>query len=183
MTPRPAVAQTQRWLEDVVIGLGLCPFAARPFAAKHVVYRVANAQAPAGVYQQVLEFLEEFLHADASQQETALILVPHGLGDFPHYLAMLSILEDAFAQADLNGVVQIASFHPDHCFAGAASDDPANYTNRSPVPMFHLIGERALADALAGFADPEQIPLRKQTRLRVLGLARVRALLSATCDR
>lgn len=182
MTPHPAVAQTQRWLEDVVIGLDLCPFAARPYAAKNVVYQVCEAAETAGIYQRFLEFLAQFLQADAAQQETVLILVPQGLGAFPRYLEMLSILEDALAEADLAGVVQIASFHPDYCFAGAGSDDPANYTNRSPVPMFHLLREAALSDALARFPNPEQIPIRNVRRLRALGLARVRALLVAACN-
>ena len=183
MTPHPAIGQTQRWLENTVIGLGLCPFAARPVAAGQVGYFVCDAPGTDDIYRCFLQSLEQFLLTDPAELETALVLVPEGLGAFAAYLEMLAWLEEALESAGLCGVVQIASFHPDYCFAGSDPDDPANYTNRSPVPMFHLIREALLAQALEDFGDAERIPVRNIARLRALGAAHLRALFTDACSR
>ena len=114
--------------------------------------------------------------ADAAQQETALLVVTEGLAGFSEYLDLLALAEQAVSEAGLSGVIQLASFHPDYCFAGAPADDPANFTNRSPYPMFHLIREDALEAALASYRHPERIPERNVQRLRALGLEGIRAL-------
>jgi hypothetical protein len=57
-------------------------------------------------------------------------------------------------------VYQVASFHPLYRFAGSANDDAANYTNRSPYPMLHLLREESIELALERFPNPEQIPER-----------------------
>jgi hypothetical protein len=111
------------------------------------------------------------------------VLVPEGLATFTAYLEMLAWLEEAMASAGFAGVVQIASFHPDYCFAGLDMDDPANYTNRSPVPMFHLIREALLEQALAEFPSAEQIPSRNVARLRALGIEHLRTRLADSCHR
>jgi hypothetical protein len=89
---------------------------------------------------------------------------------------MLALAEQAVGEAGLTGVIQLASFHPDYRFAGARADDPANFTNRSPYPMFHLIREDRLEAALASYRHPERIPERNVRRLRALGLEGIRAL-------
>lgn len=183
MTPHPAIAQTQHWVENTVIGLGLCPFAAKPVATGRVAYFVCDATATDDIYRCFVQALERFLLADPAKQETALVLVPEGLATFTAYLEMLAWLEDAIASADLAGVVQLASFHPDYCFDGADMEDPANYTNRSPVPMFHLIREELLEQALADFPSVEQIPAQNVERLRALGIERLRARLADACHR
>jgi len=159
-----------------VIGLGLCPFARRPLRAGHVVFDVCETSDRDGIYRSVLQSLEVFLLADPDEQETALVIVPEGLGRFEAYLEMLELLDAALDDSGLRGQVQLASFHPDYRFEGVPADDPANYSNRSPLPMFHLIREDGLSDALAGYPDPQEIPRRNVALLRDLGLPRVRAL-------
>ena len=90
---------------------------------------------------------------------------------------MLDALEDAIDEGGFAGVVQIASFHPDYCFADSTPDDPANYSNRSPVPMFHFIREELLGQVLDGFEGAEEIPVRNVEKLRGMGTQRLRALL------
>ncbi|MGB5253520.1 MAG: DUF1415 domain-containing protein [Sedimenticolaceae bacterium] len=174
--PALAIARTQRWLDDVVIGLALCPFAAAPARAGRIAYRVCEDKPAEAVYQCFLQTLEGFAMADAAQQETALLIVTEGLADFSEYLDLLALAEQAVSEAGLTGVIQLASFHPDYCFAGAPADDPANFTNRSPYPMFHLIREDGLEAALASYRHPERIPERNVQRLRALGLEGIRAL-------
>ena len=168
---------TRRWLERFVIGLGLCPFAAEPFRAERINYRVSDAQSLDEIYQAFLGLLYELFTSDPHDQETALLILSRGLGDFEAYLDALALLEQAVSEAGAAGLVQIASFHPDYRFDGVEADDPANYTNRSPYPMFHLIREDGLAAALESYPDPESIPARNIERLRELGVDDIRALI------
>jgi hypothetical protein len=122
--------------------------------------------------------VEAFLGLSPSQAETGLFIVPQGLQAFADYLELLGAAEDALGAAGLDGILQLASFHPDYVFADAAVDDPANYTNRSPYPMFHLIREAGLAAALESYPDPEAIPERNVRKLRALGLAELQRRLA-----
>lgn len=172
-----AVTLTRRWLERFVIGLGLCPFAAAPYRLDRIAYRVCDEHSLEKIYDDFLRTLEALVIADPQEQETALLILTRGLPAFDDYLDGLAVLEQAVEDAGLNGMVQLASFHPDYRFDGAADDDPANFTNRSPFPMFHLIREDGLAAALESYPDPESIPQRNIRRLRALGTAGIRAVL------
>ena len=173
----PAETATRRWVEAVVIGLDLCPFAARPFHAGRVLYRVTQATDSDGLYRAFLTLLEDMYADDGSAWETALLVVDGALADFDDYLDLLEMLEAAVAAVGLEGDFQLASFHPDYRFDGVPADDPANWSNRSPLPMFHLIRQAGLTAALASFPDPEQIPVRNVARLRSLGTAAIKRLL------
>ncbi len=177
-TAADPLSLTRRWLERFVIGLGLCPFAAAPFSAERIAYRVSDAESLDEIYQAFLGLLYELLTSDPNDQETALLILSHGLCDFDAYLDALAVLEQAISEAGAEGMVQIASFHPGYRFEGVPADDPANYTNRSPYPMFHLIREEGLAAALESYPDAESIPARNIARLRELGVDGIRALLS-----
>ena len=168
---------TRRWLERFVIGLGLCPFAAQPFRLDRIAYLVCDDTALEGIYRAFLGALEALVLADPQEQETALLILSRGLPDFDDYLDGLAVLEQAVDDAGLDGVIQVASFHPDYCFEGVSRDDPANFTNRSPLPMFHLIREEGLAAALESYPDPELIPERNVRRLRELGVRGIRDLI------
>lgn len=178
-TCEQALAATRDWLQTQVIGEGLCPFAAAPFKDGRVRMVCSNATDPDTVYRDFLTELDTFLALDPQQHETSLFVLSAGLADFNDYLDMLEDLQAALDQLRLTGVVQLASFHPDYLFDGCDDDDPANYTNRAPWPLFHLIREDGLAAALESYPDPEAIPERNMARMRALGLAAVRARLAA----
>ena len=63
---------------------------------------------------------------------------------------------------------QIASFHPDYQFAGVPEDDKANWTNRSPYPLLHLIRESMISAAMQSYPDLQHIPERNINTLRAL---------------
>ena len=181
-TAPDVVAETRAWIEKFVIGLGLCPFPAAPFNAGRVGVSVCDQDDTDGVYQAFLTALFELFTSDPSELETSLLVVPQGLASFDDYLDMLEMLQLAVREAGAEGMVQVASFHPDYRFADAAADDPANFTNRSPYPMFHLIREDGLAAALESVADPDAIPARNIARLRGLGGDGIRMLLAQIKD-
>lgn len=173
------ISRVRDWLESTVIGLNLCPFAAAPFRAGRVRYTVCDATEPEAIYQAFLAELDSFLQLDPGEAETGLFILSRGLTDFGDYLDMLALLEEALDEAGLAGVIQLASFHPDYVFAGSDEDDPANYSNRSPYPVFHLIREQGLEQALASYPDPEAIPERNIARLREIGVEELRRRLAA----
>lgn len=171
------IGVTRRWLADFVIGLNLCPFAAAPFRADRVLYRVAASGRLERVFDDVLDVLRVLVADNGAAWETALVIVPAGLDDFDDYLDALAIIEEAILEVGLDGEIQVASFHPAYRFDGAPLDDPANYTNRSPYPMLHLIREHGLAEALQAYDEPEQIPLRNVERLRALGIEGIQRII------
>ena len=177
-----ALRATRRWLEEVVVGLHLCPFAATPLKLGQIRFEVCLASEADTIYCALLTEMETLLSLPEEEAETSLFIVPHGLSAFDNYLDLLYSADEAIPSAGLGGVLQLASFHPDYCFEGAEQDDPANYTNRSPYPMFHLIREASLAKAIEGYPDAEQIPQRNIDKLRELGLQEIRRRLQACSD-
>ena len=177
--PQAVIERVQAWLQEMVIGLDLCPFAAAPVRGGRVRYTVCDATGPDAIFQAFLTELDSFLQLPASEAETGLFILSEGLADFDDYLDMLALLEQALAEAGLEGIVQLASFHPDYVFAGSDPDDPANFSNRAPYPIFHLIREQELEKVLAGYPDPEAIPARNIARLRELGLEELQRRLAA----
>ncbi len=165
------VRHTRNWLEQTVIGLNLCPFAHKPYRQDRISYRVSSAVEEQAVYRDLLVSLDDFLRAGPEVEETGLFICPNCFADFLDYNDFLAVLDELLEQADLQGVVQIASFHPDYVFADADKDDAANFTNRSPYPMFHFIREDLLESALQSHPNPDGIPERNIALLRKLGFA------------
>jgi hypothetical protein len=182
-TPEAALEATRCWVEQVVVGLNLCPFAVAPMKGGRIRYVLSTEGDAEGIYRALLTEMETLIGLPEAEAETSLLVVPSGLRAFDDYLDLFEIAEAAIPQAGLEGILQLASFHPDYCFEGADADDPANYTNRSPHPMFHLIREAPLARALEHHSDPGAIPKRNIALLRELGLAAVRERLAACRDR
>jgi len=171
-----AIVQTQQWIETVVVGLNFCPFAKRELR-KNAVRFVLNES---GDTQEILEQLIaecEFLDANL-ETETTLLVLPKGFEDFLQYLDLTELAEDLLAEQGYEGVYQVASFHPDYCFADADADDAANYTNRSPYPMLHLLREASLDIAIDNYPDIDLIPVSNMKKARALGADYFRDLLS-----
>lgn len=167
-------ARTRRWIEQVVVGLSLCPFA-RP-----VLPTLRIAVTPARDLEALLGALAaelgRLVGSDPTALPTTVLVVPEALADFDDYLDALAVVEAALEDAGLEGEIQVASFHPRYRFEGAPADDPANYSNRSPYPMFHLLREADVGAAVDAHPDPEGIPARNIERLRAMGVEAIRAL-------
>ena len=111
--------------------------------------------------------------------ETTLLIYTDAFTGFDDYLDFLELAETLLTEQGYEGIYQLASFHPDYCFEGADQNDPANYTNRSPYPMLHLLRESSIEQAVNAYPHPENIPQRNIELTRELGLAKMRALLSS----
>ena len=180
MTPGPAVAietdaqiiaATVAWLEKAVIGLGLCPFAASVHLRNQIRYRVSAQESADGLVEDLSEELKLLHDVDPQRCETTLLVHPHVLNDFYDYNEFLNAADDALQTLELDGEIQIASFHPQYQFAENAPDDIENYTNRSPYPMLHLLREASITRAVATFPGVHDIGDKNQATLRRLGKA------------
>jgi uncharacterized protein len=156
-------------VEKSVIGLNLCPFADNPYRAGRVRFRVSEQRSAAGLLEDLEQELTLLAAADPLQCETTLLIHPWVLADFIEYNNFLEACEAAVAQLDLEGELQVASFHPQYQFAGSQPDDIENYTNRSPYPILHLLRESSVERAVAAVGDTEEIYLRNMRTLRALG--------------
>ncbi len=179
MTEDLAITQTRRWVQEIVAGLNLCPFAHKPLAAGTISYRLSQASAEDDLYLDLLNALEAFLGADSRAEETGFLICPRGLLAFDDYNQFLDVVDAALSESQLESQVQVASFHPDYQFADSAQTDPANFTNRSPYPMFHFIRQSLLTEALRHFPDPAAIPQRNIALLRKMGWREMQSRLQA----
>ena len=172
MVPKEqALTDVQRWVHEFVVGEGLCPFA-RPTLQK-TAFRVCEKGGLEPILLAFEEALNELLRPDADAPESTLLIINQGLEAFDDYLDTLDVLNHALAEAELDGTVQIASFHPEYCFEASEPDALSNYTNRSPWPVFHLLKEASVTQAVEGFPDVDNIPVRNIAHLEKLGFERV----------
>jgi len=178
LTDSAVIAQTTQWINSVVIGCNFCPFAAKAVLRKSIRYVVLQET----TLESALETLvDELNFLDRTEDiETSLLIFPKHFADFEDYLDLVELAENLSIEQGYEGVYQIASFHPDYCFEGAEADDPANYTNRSPYPMLHLLREDSISRALDHYIDPEGIPERNIAFAQEKGL-RYMQLLRAAC--
>ncbi len=166
---RDVEARVRRWIEEAVIGLDFCPFAASVYHTGRVRIAVSPADSPPDAVDAALDEVVELLETPPEQVATTLIAYPAGLDDFRSFLDVAETVRGALSEADAEGVLQVATFHPDYQFAGTAPDDLENYTNRSPVPIVHLLREDDVTEAVDNHPDPEGIPERNIERLREMG--------------
>ena len=172
------IADTRVWLERVVIGLGLCPFAKAVHVKGQIRYFVSRATTPEALLEDLLAELRALSQADPEVTDTTLLIHPRALPDFLDYNDFLSVVDATVEDLGLAGELQVVSFHPHYQFEGNTADDPANYCNRSPYPMLHLLREASVDRAVAVFPDASLIVNKNLETLRTLGHAGLQRLLA-----
>ena len=160
---------TRQWLQKAVIGLNLCPFAKAPHVKNLVRISVSQARHLDGFLEDLDRELQLLGDTPADELETTLLVHPTLFPDFDTFNQMLDIADAAVVDNGLEGIVQIAPFHPDFQFEGTNSDDIGNYTNRSPYPTLHLIREDSIAKAAQAFPDASAIFERNIALLEKMG--------------
>ena len=177
MTDEQALAQTQKWLQDVVIGCNFCPFAGRELLNNTIRYTVVRGDD----LETCLENLKaecERLTNDAAV-ETSLLIFPDGFSDFEEYLDLVDLAERLVVMENYEGVFQVASFHPEYVFGGSPINDPANYTNRSMFPMLHILREDSVTRAVEKYPNVDDIPTQNIRFAQAKGLAYMQQLRAA----
>ncbi|WP_314165294.1 DUF1415 domain-containing protein [Sulfuriflexus sp.] len=164
---------SRRWLETVVIRHGLCPFASRVLDKNGLSLVVSEATTPDALVRDLTEELLRLNDHSRAELETTLLIHPYVLTGFQVYNDFLNVVDAIIDEAGLRGVLQVASFHPDYRFADSQADDAANYSNRSPFPMLHLLREASIDEAVRDWTargrQMEDIPLSNTRTLRRMG--------------
>ena len=167
--PDAVIADTVRWLERAVIGLNLCPFAKAVHTKGQIHYVVSEATDASDLLQELRHELQALAEISAEKRDTTLLIAPRCLQDFLDFNDFLGLAEDLVDTLDLDGVLQVASFHPQFQFADAAQDDITNATNRAPYPILHLLREDSINRAVQAFPEAETIYERNMQVLEDLG--------------
>ncbi|KVC64167.1 peptidase [Burkholderia ubonensis] len=163
------LAATRHWLARAVIGLNLCPFAKSVYVKDQVRYAISEATTLEDALADLEIELRRLDAADPQQVDTTLVIYPHAFAEFLDYNDALFFADRLVRQLKLDGVLQIASFHPRYQFDGTEPDDIENYTNRAPYPILHLLREDSIARAADAFPDASAIYEKNQETLRRLG--------------
>lgn len=164
------IGQTRDWLTRAVIGLNLCPFAKSVHVKEQIRYVVSDAATPEQLVEHLVTELSLLRDADPEEIDTTLLIHPLVLQDFDDYNAFLDVVDAVIDEMELEGELQVASFHPQYQFDGTEDDDIENYTNRSPYPTLHLLRESSIERAVAAFPNAEDIYETNMATLRKLGL-------------
>jgi len=163
------IAQTKLWLEKAVIGLNLCPFAKGVHIKDQIRYFVSHATTTEELIKDLMAELEVLAEVNPEKIDTTLLIHPFVMQDFLDYNDFLEVADATLEELDLDGILQVASFHPQYQFEDAAPDDIDNYTNRSPFPTLHLLREDSIDKAVEAFPEAEQIYEKNMQTLRALG--------------
>jgi hypothetical protein len=169
LTEKQIIALTSAWVEHVVIGLNLCPFAKPVHTKGQIHYSVSHARDENSLAADLRLSMQNLIATTPDKIDTYLLIHPWVLTDFIDYNNFLDIADEILDELDLIGVLQIASFHPDYQFAGTTADDVTNCTNRSPFPMLHLLREESLDKATTALPDPDVIVNRNLETMTALG--------------
>ena len=176
--PEDQIAGAVRnWVETFVIDMNLCPFAKPELVNNRIRFAVTQAISEAqllATLQTELELLE-----NNPLVETTLLIHPQVLQDFYDYNQFLSYADNLLVELKLEGVYQVASFHPHYQFGGTDADDVENYTNRSPYPLLHILREDSLERVITDTADVAQIPAHNIELMNSLGRDKLAALMQA----
>jgi uncharacterized protein len=167
--------QTATWLKSFIILFKICPFAARVVEQDMLRYHVDTSDDLETNLQTLIDALLELDRDDSI--DTTLLIYATAFANFEDFLDYLTMANQLLVMQGYEGTYQLASFHPHYCFAGATETDAANYTNRSPYPMLHILREDSIEQALAHYPHPEKIPERNIQFTRELGLEKLQALL------
>jgi len=181
-TDDDAIAATRRWIERAVIGLNLCPFARAPYVQERLRIAVSRATDVESLAEDLRAELEWLRDADAVEYETSLLVHPFVLGEFADYNDFLDVADALLEDMELDGEIQVASFHPDYQFADAPPDAIENATNRSPYPTLHLLRESSIDRAVESGVDTDAIYERNIETLLRLGSEGWRTLWSESTN-
>ena len=165
-----ALRATRAWVERAVIGLNLCPFAKSVHVKGQVHYAVSAATDGRGLRDDLLRELRDLAAINPEVRDTTLLVAPDAFPDFLDFNDFLATADRALAELDLEGILQIAPFHPRFVFAGTLDDDITNFTNRTPYPTLHLIREASIDRAVQAFPEAEAIFEVNMVTMEKLGL-------------
>jgi uncharacterized protein len=180
--PLPSAQQvrddTQRWLERMVIGLNLCPFA-KPVVAQNRLRLVVSEAKNLDAFLDDLDAeLDRLAQTQAQELETTLLVHAGLFPDFFVFNDFLNVVDEVIEEHGLVDDIEVVAFHPQLVFEGAEEHSTENLPNRSPYPMLHLLRTASLERAVPD-GDTTAIIERNRATVEALGVAGWRARLTA----
>ena len=176
MLKEKMIAQTKKWILEVVVGCNFCPFALREVKKDSIIFEVVEGNRAFVLNALANAFQKMNVEAEV---ETMFLLLPQNFARFADYLKLVHAAELLIKKKGYEGIYQVASFHPGYLFAGSSLNDPANYTNRSPYPMLHILREETVSRAIDTYPDTQKIPEKNMAFAREKGLAYMQNLMAA----
>ncbi len=173
------VNRTRKWVEDFVIAYALCPFARTPYDAGRVRFCEITEIDAEAILQAFWKEVEIIDCAKETEISNSILAIPALTGSFEDYLDMIAMAMELLEMQNKTNKFQLASFHPAYQFEGTKQNDPTNYTNRSPVPLIHIIRVEEMARAIASHPDIDSVPIANQTKMRELGEEHLRDFLES----
>jgi hypothetical protein len=173
---KTTIEDTKKWLLEAVVGLNLCPLAKAVVVKDMVRYRVCASSQSTDLLAMLREELQHLAEADPDKLDTTLLIAPNALPDFLDFNDFLAECDAVLMDLELDGVLQVADFHPHYQFGGSDVDDIENFTNRTPYPTLHLLREASIDKAVAAYPDASLIFERNMEVLNKLGHAGWQAL-------
>jgi len=160
------IVKTKKWVVETVIGLNFCPFAKAVYDKNQIRYFVSQAENTEDLLHDLVQELQGLMVIEPKKTDTCLLIHPFVLQDFLDYNDFLEVAEAALVELNLEGELQIASFHPNYQFEGTQTDDVSNYTNRSPFPILHILRSASIEKAIDSYPDTTRIPEINMEKLR-----------------
>ncbi len=178
--PERVEQHVRAWLEAFVVGLNLCPFA-RPFVSPDpkspdaLRIAICSDNSPEALHRAFLQELDTLQSSSEKNIATTLLVFPGALQSFEDYLDFFADAQELVAEAGLEGLVQLASFHPHYEFDGEESGAASHFSNRAPYPIIHLLREDMMERVLRDFPNPENIPGDNIRTLEKIGVGELEA--------
>lgn len=158
---QPEIEATKQWINEIIIGLNFCPFAKKEFVNNTIHYHKSETDQVKSALHEVIKQCRYLQGND--ELETTLIIYAEGFRSFERYLDLVDYANDLLIDSGFEGIFQLASMHPEYCFADDDFDAATNFTNRSPYPMLHIIREKSMEKVLSIYKEPELIPEKNMT--------------------
>ena len=166
-------AAVRDWLEQIVVGMNVCPFASPVMRAGGLDLRMSPAHDLEGAYQDALRASVDLLAMDEDKPATTLVAFPDAGMSFADFLDVVAALRGTLSESGADGILQVATFHPDYVFDGEPEGDPSHWTNRAPCALVHLLRESDVLLAVESHPNVEAIPARNIEHFRALGTERL----------
>jgi hypothetical protein len=173
------VDRAKKWVEDFVIAYALCPFARVPYEAGQVRFCEITETDTEAILEAFWKEVDVIDRAGEQEMSNSILAIPALTDSFEHYLDILAMATDLLELQNVADKFQLASFHPAYLFDGTEDIDPTNYTNRSPVPLIHIIRSEEVALAIESHPDIDSVPIANQSKMRELGEDHLKAFLES----
>ncbi len=171
------IKRTQKWIEQFIIQLDICPFASVPYRKGKIDLQVSESVIDEEFLPVFLNYLISFID-EGNEISNSFLILPN-YEKFEPYLELYYKCEELLKMSNSDSLVQLASFHPEYIYKDTMKDDPSNYRNRSPYAMIHLLRVEEVEAAIQSYGDTTKITNQNVSKLSTMSKTEITALIEA----